>query len=75
MNESLPNWKLNKMDYIKRYSHEHYHRVTVQLSNVEDSDIWDAIKDADSKNNAVKTLLRLGLSVLKETREQFIRRI
>ena len=57
------------MDYIKRYTNEHYHRVTVQLSNVEDSDIWDAIKDADSKNNAVKTLLRLGLSVLKETRE------
>ena len=57
-----PKWKKNQFAYINKYNRSHYHRLTVQLSMTgEDAEIWEAIKNSKSKNEALKALARKGL--------------
>lgn len=57
-----PVWKQNKLNYIKEYTKSHYHRITLQISTEgEDAELWNAIKDAASKNRAIKELAMKGL--------------
>lgn len=59
-------WKENKQLYVKNYVREEYHRVTLQIrkdsKNEIDSAIWNAIKDAPSKSQALKELAFKGLN-------------
>ena len=61
--KKFPQWKLNQFKYINRYNKEHYHRLTVQISNKgEEEELWNAIKDSSSKN---KALIQLAIKGLK----------
>ena len=58
-------WKENKIAYTKNYVKEQYHKFTIQFrkddKNEIDYAIWEAIKDAPSKNAALKALAYKGL--------------
>ena len=65
--KTIPQWKKNQFRYINRYNKEHYHRLTVQISNKgEEEELWIAIKDSESKNKALIELAILGLKAIKE---------
>ena len=60
--QTKPRWKINQFKYINEYNKTHYHRVTVQISkDGDDALLWEAVKDAKSKNEAIKALAIKGL--------------
>lgn len=58
-------WKENQRKYIVEYTKSKYHRITIQFridgKKDVDSAIWNAVKDAPSKQEAVKQLAYKGL--------------
>lgn len=58
-------WKENKDIYVKSYIKEQYHRFGITFrkddKNEIDTAIWNAIKDAPSKTQALKDLAYKGL--------------
>ena len=68
--KDIPRWRKNKFRYINRYNKEHYHRLTVQISNKgEEEDLWISIKDSESKNKALIELAKIGLRQIKAGKE------
>ena len=58
-------WRENKNTYVKSYMKENYHKFTIQFrkddKNSVDAELWEAIKDAPSKTQALKDLAYKGL--------------
>lgn len=63
--ENTMGWKENKKKYIVEFTKATYHRVTIQLradgKKERDLELWEAIKDAPSKQEALKELAYRGL--------------